>query len=372
MLYQGTKLANVLLVVCVLSPAAAWAQVAPLGAPAQGTDRTERAPLHFALDESAALLLTTQPTTPPPPPPPPERGRRRPSMVGYIEDPTIGSRIRLRFDTARGNEVPDRAEFFYAKCGCYRDPALQGDAAFDPDAPGPGPGAADNIDFQQIFVQGEFATSDRVSVFAELPIRWIRPQSFIAGTGGPVADAGGLGDVRAGVKIALASMDDQVITLQVRGFLPTGKAEDGLGTDHASIEPALLMYHRAGPRASIESQVGLWYPLSGANGVPTSSDEKFSGSVLFYGVGPAVEVYRGPRVSVAPVVELIGWRVLDGFQTAAPPLTPDASGTNIVHLKIGARVAWDEGGAIYGGWGRALTDQHWYRDIIRLEYRRTF
>ena len=50
----------------------------------------------------------------------------------------------------------------------------------------------------------------------------------------------------------------------------------------------------------------------------------------------------------------------------------DASGTNIFNIKIGARLAWDDSGSIYGGWGRALTDQHWYHDIVRLEYRQTF
>ena len=82
------------------------------------------------------------------------------------------------------------------------------------------------------------------------------------------------------------------------------------------MEPALLMYHRVSDRASIESQVGFWYPLSGADGIPISEGEKFAGSVFSYGIGPSVEVYRNDRLRFAPVVELIGWHVLDGFQTA--------------------------------------------------------
>ena len=39
---------------------------------------------------------------------------------------------------------------------------------------------------------------------------------------------------------------------------------------------------------------------------------------------------------LAPVVELVGWRVLSGFQTVAA--TVDAGGTNIVNLKFGARL----------------------------------
>jgi hypothetical protein len=40
-------------------------------------------------------------------------------MVGYVEDATIESKVRLRFDSAFHDTAPDRAEFFYAKCGCY-------------------------------------------------------------------------------------------------------------------------------------------------------------------------------------------------------------------------------------------------------------
>ena len=67
----------------------------------------------------------------------PVRRRRRGSMVGYINDSEIGSKIQVRGDLGYHIDAPDRAEFFYAKCGCYRD--LQGNPAYDPDAPGPGP-----------------------------------------------------------------------------------------------------------------------------------------------------------------------------------------------------------------------------------------
>lgn len=71
--------------------------------------------------------------------------RRRPSMVGYIENADIGNKVRMRFDAGMGIKAPDRAEFFYAKCGCYRSLPAK-DAAFDPDAPGPGPGVLTEAD----------------------------------------------------------------------------------------------------------------------------------------------------------------------------------------------------------------------------------
>ena len=64
---------------------------------------------------------------------------RRPSMVGYVDDATINSQIRVRFDAGQHTHYPDRAEFFYGKCGCYRGLPTT-NAAYDPDAAGPGPG----------------------------------------------------------------------------------------------------------------------------------------------------------------------------------------------------------------------------------------
>jgi hypothetical protein len=56
------------------------------------------------------------------------------SMVGYIDNPIVDSEIRIRFDDAFEDRFPDRSEFFYAKCACYR--MLSGPAQ-DPNAPGP-------------------------------------------------------------------------------------------------------------------------------------------------------------------------------------------------------------------------------------------
>ena len=61
----------------------------------------------------------------------------RPSMVGYIDDAGIRSEIRIRLDVAVHDDTPDRAEFFYAKCGCYR--GVPTGTGPDPSSPGPGP-----------------------------------------------------------------------------------------------------------------------------------------------------------------------------------------------------------------------------------------
>ena len=300
--------------------------------------------------------------------PPPDGPRRRGSMVGYIDDAVVSSKVRIRFETGLHDRVPDRAEFFYAKCGCYRDVGAT-NAAFDPAAPGPRPGAANDLNFQQFFVLGEYAFTDRISAFAELPTRWIQPQSFVPGTGGGFPDHGGVGDLRAGVKVAVLTTSRQTLAAQGQVFMPTGNASNGLGTDHASLQPSLLLYQRVSDRLVVESQVGDWHPFGGSAGIPTTSTDTFAGDVFFYGIGPSYEVYRTDTMRVAPVVELVGWHVVNGFQTAT---ASDAGGTNIVNLKFGARVAWNPESSLYVGYGHALTSSSWYDDIVRFEYRYSF
>jgi hypothetical protein len=295
-------------------------------------------------------------------------------MVGYIEDPVVSSKLRVRFDGGWHNPTPDRAEFFYAKCGCYQDLDAN-DPNYDPDAPGPRPGAASDVNFKQLFFMGEYATSDRFSVFAELPIRWLQPLAFIPGTGDGFDNQTGIGDIKAGARFGLTAKPGQAVTAQVKMFFPTGDAAKGLGTNHASIEPALLFYREVSPAVVLEGQFAWWAPFGGSAGLPTTSDKKFSGQVISYGIGPSFVVYQSGNTRFAPVVELVGWHVIGGFETGGPQ--PEAS-SDTVNVKIGGRIAWTpaaqaaSASSIYVGYGKALTDAKWYDDILRVEYRLGF
>ena len=330
----------------------------------------------FALLAIFALSLSAQTVTPPPAPPP--RPKIAGSMVGYVDDAIVGSQVRIRFEAGFHNDVPDRAEFFYAKCGCFK---LLPDSDTDKDnnAPGPGPGAANNIRFQQLYLQTEYAPSGRFSVFAELPFRWLQPQSFTgidrftengARGGRSLENPSGLGDLRAGVKAALAESSDRALTLQVRAYFPTANEQHGLGTGHYSIEPSLLYYRKLTERTTIEAQGGDWHSTGGSAGRPTNGSKKFSGDVVFYGAGVSHEVYAGAPMRIAPVAELFGWHVVSGFQTGQAK--KGAGGIDIVNLKVGARLIFDEHNSFYGGIGRALTGAVWYRDLARIEYRYSY
>jgi len=314
-----------------------------------------------------------QPPPPPPPPPPVEdRPERRNSMIGYIDDAIIGSQVRVRFDVGFGNRAPDRAEFFYGKCGCFADPALG--ELNDPNAPGPRPNAATDLDFRQLMIEAEYAIGPRLAVYGEMPLRWIQPQAFLIANVAGFGDQGGFGDLRAGAKIGLAASADYALTARVQFYFPTGDAGDGLGTDHASIEPSLLHLYRH-DRFTIESQFGVWLPFGGSDGPRPTIDDGYSGNVLLYGIGPSYTVYDNGSVALAPVVELFGWHVMSGFHApdagGAAIDNLDASGTNIVNLKMGLRTNFQKG-SFYVGYGHALTDDSWYDDIVRLEYRYSF
>jgi hypothetical protein len=311
------------------------------------------------------------------------------SMVGYVDDAVVGSQVRIRFDAAFDDSVPDRAEFFYPQCSCTN---VAG-------APGPNfPGASKDVNFQQAYLQAEYAPLRRFSVFGELPVRWIEPQpgSFLAGSFNPnttppetpsTSTRWGLSDIQAGTKWAIVADWNQYLTLQLRAYFPSGNGSQGLGTDHYSFEPSLLYYRKLSDRWTIESQIGDWHPIGGSKGelLGTQTLSDFAGDVFFYGIGPSYLLVKTTHVQFAPVVEVFGWHVVGGLETPPNPFPPnticttagggcsaDAGGTDILNIKFGGRVMFGAGDSFYLGYGRALTNAAWYEDIVRVEYRRTF
>jgi Putative MetA-pathway of phenol degradation len=291
-----------------------------------------------------------------------------PSMVGYIDDAIIHPEVRVRFDAARDDETPDRAEFFYAKCGCYG--ALPStNAAFDPGTPGPGPGIPKAVNFQQLYFYGEVAPHPRLSFFTQLPFRWLQPQSF-PGTSQAFPSSGGFGDVQLGMKFAPIVSTRRYLTLQFKAFLPSGDAGLGLGTHHYSIEPSLLYYQRLSERLAVEAEVGDTHPLGTSSGVPTATSHGFAGDVFFYGAGPSYKFINDEKFGLAGVLEVVGWNVRSGYVTG--PANPSTAGVNIVNMKLGPRMSFGSHHSLYIGYGIALTSAKWYRDIVRTEYRYSF
>ncbi len=296
---------------------------------------------------------------------------------GYIDNAIVGNVLRFRTDLAFDDENSDMAEFIYAECAC-QSPLARG--------PGPGPGkgpvpnldvALTKINYQELSGYMELSASERFSAFMELPVRFIQ---FKQVTGLP-DDAsefnnGGVGDLNVGFKFALIHDADQYLTAQLRAYLPTGNSYQGLGTGHLSLEPALLYWRRVSERLCIQAELRDWIPIDG-DVLPDGSD--FAGNVLRYGFGAGYDLitpgcsencWGGRPMRLTAVTEVVGWDVFGGQfslnSSSTGAAVADASGTSIVNLKIGARLTCGQN-SLYAGWGHALTEQAWYRDIARIE-----
>jgi hypothetical protein len=328
---------------------------------AEETPLAERGTFRIPKFSFAALPARPQiqriPEIPRPPAPARPASTIRPRMAdsatGYIDNAIVGSQVRIRFDSGFNMDTPDRAEFFYAKCGCYRF-LPSNDPAFDPEAPGPGTFGQieESLYFQELHMELEYQLSQRLSVSADVTARSIQPSVVSRHTG--------IGDVRVGFKFGVDTSENRYLSLQFRTFIPTGDARRGLGTNHTSVEPAVLYHHRFAGGLSVAGQLGFWHPIGGSSGIPTSSDQRFAGDVLIYGFGASQDVYDGPRLRLSPVAEFVGWRVLKGFQTSTT-LPPEADGINIGNLKVGVRVdsAKRSGTGKSSGWSTATHSELW-------------
>ena len=288
------------------------------------------------------------------------------SATGYLDNPFVATQIRIRVDGAWDNRTPDRAEYFYAKCGCF-------ETLGDPNAPGPSPGIVTNLRYQEYSATIEYAFARRFSMFAEVAFRSIQPISFISAPpgSGVYTDQGGFSDFRPGFKYAVDPNPNRYITFQVRAYTPTGDASKGLGTNHYSVEPSILFQNTLTPRTKLSGQVALWIPIGGSSNQPVNNGQ-FSGDVFSYGLGISYDLWKARTgVRVTPVLEFIGWNVRGGSVTETTGLV-DATNTNIANLKGGARVFFNTRDSVYLGYGRELTHIGWYRDFLRLEYRHIF
>jgi hypothetical protein len=266
---------------------------------------------------------------------------------GYMDCAIPETNFRFRFDSAYRDNRPDRAEFFYPKCGCFGTP----------DAKGP-PLPETKVDYQDLSSYLELAFDRRFSGFIEVPVRFLNPEVN--------ADHTGIGDMNVGVKAALIADPCEYLTFQFRTYIPTGDGREGLGTEHVSLEPALLFHQQLTNQLAFDSEVRDWIPIDGSD---------FAGNVIRYGFGFSYEVYRSCMVRVAPISELVGWTVLSGkeFSPNLPGTgVKDASGDTIVNAKLGARVHIGDTSEVYFGYGRALTGTVWYKDIFRVEYKLDF
>jgi hypothetical protein len=265
----------------------------------------------------------------------------RDSSVGYIDSAIPGNLLRLRYDAAYLIRQPSRAEFFYPKKGPI----------------GPGPDQPDTaVDLQDVALYAETLLTCRLSAFVEAPFRWLNPDIN--------PNAENFGDMNAGFKYAFLDWPDLVTSIQLRTYIPTGNAHDALGTNHVSLEPAVLLYRPLDDRWCFEGELRYWIPVGGT---------EFAGDIVRYGAGLSYALPSGECWQLVPVVEFVGWTVLDGRTSVAVGpgqfVVTDAAGDTIVNVKAGVRAKFGGAADWYAGYGRPLTGDEWYENTWRLEFR---
>jgi hypothetical protein len=276
----------------------------------------------------------------------------------YIDIARPQTQFRVRYDSAYDDNRPDRADFFYPKCGCFRANGS------DPNAPGPGTLPEKRINYQELQFALEYAVNPRLSGFVELPWRFVQPEVNPSNSG--------FSDIAFGFKYAFICDECRVVTFQLRTFAPTGNAMKGLGTNNWNLEPGLLFSQRFSNRACFFGEV--------RDRIPIDSADDFAGNVIRYGLGVSYEVYQSPHLWVTPVLETVGWTVFNGKVSDENGFVKSASGETIVNIKAGVRVGFGDPckpgllnhSDVGVSYGRALTGDVWYKDIVRFEYRLSY
>jgi hypothetical protein len=279
------------------------------------------------------------------------------SVVGYIDPAIPRTLIRVRYDDMLNDNRPDRAEFLFAKFGFFSTPASASIAGVPPDPNAKGPlGPDGDVNWQELSTYLELAFDHKFSVFVDLPVRFVHP------LGDP--RHAGFGDMSAGIKYAFLYQEHQIATFQLRTYIPTGDSAEWLGNNHVSLEPGLLYFRGLTNRLSLEGELKDWIPIGGSN---------FAGNIVNYGLGLSYRVWDRCKFKVSPVVEFVGWTVLDGKESVvfSPTMVQvkEAGGDTIINAKAGVRLFCGDHSDFYVGYGRALTGDVWYKDIFRLEYR---
>jgi hypothetical protein len=276
-------------------------------------------------------------------------------LNGYIENAAPNTMVRIRFDSGYGSNRPDRGNFFYAKCGCFFP---QRDAI---GVPLP----ERNVDYQELVSTVQFAITERFAAFVDVPVRFLDPDVN--------RNAAGIGDIGFGAKYAFIYNENRIVSAFLRFQGPAGSTSLGLGNGQWFIEPGLLYLEQLNEKWQLFGEFRFMTPL----GLRTN----FSGNLLRYGLGTSYTVAQGRWGYVAPVAEVVGWSVLSGNESTAAGAMVSASGDTIVNAKLGVRIGlgcptpgspFPTRSDLYIGYGRALTGEVWYKDLIRLEFRRFF
>lgn len=262
--------------------------------------------------------------------------------VSFIDSALPMTQLRFRYDVGQNLRRPNRAEFFWPRNG-----------------PANRPFPERSVDYLELNTYVEIACEERLSAFFETPFRWVDPVRN--------DNTSGVGDLNAGLKLTLFQTECGIVSGQVRCYIPTGDGENGLGTDHVSIEPALLWNQQLCPWLTLEAEARYWVPIRGTD---------FSGDMLRFGTGLVLGC-QTDCLWITPVAEVVAWVPLGGQESFLNENSNvvgfgSARGQNVVNTFLGARAGLHDRIDFYGGYGFSLTSTSWAEEIWRAELRLKF
>ena len=149
--------------------------------------------------------------------------------------------------------------------------------------------------------------------------------------------------------------------------MPSCDSDPRIGTGHVSLEPAILLYKPLSAGWTAEAELRDWVPVGGGD---------FTGNVIRYGLGVHYDDLQVGSFKFVPIAEFVGWTSLGGkvvMPTDAGTFNVrSATGDTIVNVKTGVRWKFSESADLFAGYGKPLTDQSWYDEVVRIELRLLF
>jgi hypothetical protein len=292
--------------------------------------------------------------------------------------------MRLRWDSGFNFKNPDRAEYFLA-----RERVNQLEPAGPCTRHGFGKGLdciPSRLDYQDLSLYTEGA-SGGFGAFVEIPYREIEPVTS-AISPNVCCTRSNFADLTVGTKSLL--MDNQLmqLTFQFKTFIPTGDFTKGLGTNHVSLEPALLFTVRWTAETYIQGQLAYWIPIAG--------DDLYQGNIFHLHFSLNHVLWRPlSNVYVVGTAEFNEWSVLGGnytktdFLVVPPPSSggfpsltqmrggnagpvPVSATTGMFSLGPGVRLFFCDNVDLGVGSAFSVTGDHWAEELIRVEFRWRF
>lgn len=255
---------------------------------------------------------------------------------------------RFRWDAGMNLNLPDRAEFFWARAdGKGRGPTPAAGALL----------ASNRIQYNDFSYYFE-AAIEKFALIVQVPYRSVEPTDY--------ARATGLGDVKFGAKSVIFDCELLQIGTQFLVYTPTGNANRGLGTGHYSLEPSLLFGLRVASDTYVQGQISEWIPVHG--------DQDYAGAVLHTHVALNHELFR--LHADWPVIGTFGantWTFQDGAYTD-PLLGSNQKAGGFTYCTIGPGVRLficdriDFGVAVQF----AVTHPHFAEQLYSTEFRWRF